>query len=474
MSGGRGTRSIHDMLRRSFAGLVAGLLAPTVLLAVLLVLLTQRYDAVIADTSRAAVVSETLESALPDEVWRVVSGRVRFAEGAQEAMLAGAEHELSGMLGRADDDAQRRTLGAALRAVGTARRYVAQLGVQMARGGAVSRNESLYREITDVSSLAATMLRRYVSEETVRLGQLNARIQTATGITLLALAVLLAVLLRQAGRSLRTVDDAIRDSLARLEGMAARIAQGDLSARVPPAGVAELYRLTGDLNDMAGQLERLLAERARQEARTRKAELRALQAQITPHFVYNTLETIVWLAEEGRNREVVDMTMAFTDFLRISLSRGQDWITVAREEQHVRSYLAIQSVRYGSIMRYEIDIDPALGTCRMLKLMLQPLVENAIYHGIKGKRGRGFLRITGRREGDRMRFTVEDDGVGMTPERLDSLRRSLRDPDSRSGYGLRNVDERLRLYWGAGLTIESEYRKGTRVGFAVPCIQEEG
>lgn len=112
------------------------------------------------------------------------------------------------------------------------------------------------------------------------------------------------------------------------------------------------------------------------------------------------------------------MTMAFTGFLRISLSRGQDYITVEKEEQHVASYLQIQSVRYGSIMRYEIEIDPSLAGQRMLKLMLQPLVENAIYHGVKRKRGRGLIRVTGWRQGNEMCFAVEDDGLGMTPEQL--------------------------------------------------------
>ena len=229
---------------------------------------------------------------------------------------------------------------------------------------------------------------------------------------------------------------------------------------------------------MAGQIDSLIHERVEQEKTLKKAELRALQAQITPHFMYNTLETIVWLAEEGRNREVVEMTMAFTGFLRISLSRGQDYITVEKEEQHVASYLQIQSVRYGSIMRYEIEIDPSLAGQRMLKLMLQPLVENAIYHGVKRKRGRGLIRVTGWRQGNEMCFAVEDDGLGMTPEQLAAVREGLRrpaqyDPDTKGGYGLRNVEERLRLYYGQGLEIESVYRKGTRVSFRLPCGEHE-
>lgn len=170
--------------------------------------------------------------------------------------------------------------------------------------------------------------------------------------------------------------------------------------------------------------------------------------------------------------------MAFTGFLRLSLSRGADYITVEREEQHVASYLHIQSVRYGSIMRYTIDIDPTLRERHMLKIVLQPLVENAIYHGIKRKRGRGRLTVIGRALPNGMYFAVEDDGMGMTPERLAEVRAALRngaplDPEGRGGYGLRNVEQRLRLYYGCGLTIESEYRHGTRISFTVPDEQEE-
>ena len=265
--------------------------------------------------------------------------------------------------------------------------------------------------------------------------------------------------------------------MRQLEQFANRIAAGELTERVPPTEIDELHLLTHDLNTMAEQLGALIHERVEQGKDQSKSRLRALQAQITPHFMYNTLETIVWLAEEGRNSEVVEMTMAFTGFLRISLSRGADYITVEREEQHVANYLQIQSVRYGSIMRYTIDIDPALHERYMLKIVLQPLVENAIYHGIKRRRGRGQITVTGRRQAGGMYFAVEDNGMGMTPERLAEVRTSLQngaplDPDGKGGYGLRNVEQRLRLYYGCGLTIESEYRHGTRISFTVPDEQE--
>lgn len=472
-------RSIHIMLRQSFFQIIAGMLIPTLLLGGLLIGLTLRYDSAIADTSRASALRGTLVQELPDEVWRVVSGRISFAQGRQQALLDNTCWQLEEMLSRSDGE-ETRYLSAALRAAETVKVYMVQLDRQTAEGAAVSRREALYYEIHSVSQLAGSMLDRYIESEIARMGQLNSRLQVGMLAAGVLLTVLVGTIIWFALRVSHTVDRSIRTSIFRLEEMAAQIAQGDLSVRVPPAEVEELRCLTNDLNTMAGQIDSLIRDRVEQEKTLKKAELRALQAQITPHFMYNTLETIVWLAEEGRNREVVEMTMAFTGFLRISLSRGQDYITVEKEEQHVASYLQIQSVRYGSIMRYEIDIDPALTGQHMLKLMLQPLVENAIYHGIKRKRGRGLIRVTGWRQGGEMCFAVEDNGLGMTSEQLAAVRESLRRPaqfdlDTKGGYGLRNVEERLRLYYGKGLEIASEYRKGTRVSFRLPCgDQEEG
>lgn len=468
--------SIHRILQQAFLRLIAGMLVPIILLGGLLIGLTQQYDTAIADTSLASTLHATLVSELPDEIWRVVSGRVSFAAGQQGQLLQQVQSKMEEMLQRSGGEATH-YLSAAWRATETIDTYITRLGDQMAAAAAVSRNEELYQEIRSVGQLAGSMLDRYIESKIQHMGRLNNQIQQGltAGAVLLVLAVGLAIGFVM--RVSRRVDHAIRTPILELETMTARIAQGDLTARVPPAEIEELVRLTSDLNRMAQQIDELLHARVEQEKTLKKAELRTLQAQITPHFMYNTLETIVWLAEEGNNRKVVEMTMAFTNFLRISLSQGKDYITVEREKQHVASYLAIQSVRYGSIMRYEIHIDPALAQKHMLKLMLQPLVENAIYHGIKRKRGRGQIRVVGERQGDEMYFAVEDNGLGMEPEQLAAVRQNLRnpapcDPDTKGGYGLRNVAERLRLYYGRELTMESEYRKGTRVSFRLPCDRE--
>jgi two-component system sensor histidine kinase YesM len=214
-----------------------------------------------------------------------------------------------------------------------------------------------------------------------------------------------------------------------------------------------------------------------------KAEMKALQAQITPHFLYNTFDTIVWLAEEEKTDEVVRITKAFSDFLRISLSRGHEWITIGQELDHIKNYLTIQKIRYADILNYKIEADESLLNQKMIKLVLQPLVENAIYHGIKNKRGRGELSVSvkyadeGRKK---IRFSVKDNGAGFTPERLAEVRLELALTISEklnSVYGLYNVNKKLKLYYGEqtdGLVIESEAGKGGEISFVVPGVSEAG
>ena len=186
----------------------------------------------------------------------------------------------------------------------------------------------------------------------------------------------------------------------------------------------------------------------------------------------------MWQAEAKNSSEVIHITAALSDFFRISLSSGEEWITVAQEKRHLEGYLSIQKVRYRDILEYSVEIDPEIEDEIVLKLLLQPLVENALYHGIKPRRGSGMIRVTGRREGKELYFCVQDNGAGMPPERLEEVRASLKndsiqlngDVKGGSGFGLKNVDLRIRLYYAKeeGLSIESD-SSGTKVSFRLPA-----
>ena len=204
----------------------------------------------------------------------------------------------------------------------------------------------------------------------------------------------------------------------------------------------------------------------------KQAELEFLRSQINPHFLYNTLDAIVWLAEAGEQKKVVSMVGSLSDFFRISLNQGQDILDVREELQHVRSYLEIQQMRYQDILQYEICVPEELYSSRIPKITLQPLVENALYHGIKNKRGKGMIRIDGEMEDSDCILRITDNGRGMTPERLGQVREGIRNRNACETeiYGLYNVNERIRLNFGEkyGITITSTYGEGTCVTVRLP------
>lgn len=240
-------------------------------------------------------------------------------------------------------------------------------------------------------------------------------------------------------------------------------------------GTREVEELSDSFCHMVGRIQRLMTAVREEEVALRKTELKALQAQINPHFLYNTLDTIVWLVETGKNEQAVEMVTSLSNFFRSSLSQGRDIITLGEEEIHVRSYLEIQQVRYRDILRYEIHVQPELRGCVLPKLTLQPLVENALYHGIKLRRGLGCILVDAAQEDDRVRITVRDDGAGMPPERLQQLRQSL-DTEEQVGFGLRTVYRRLRLLYGeqCSMELESEPGAGTTVTLRFPIRKEAG
>jgi len=257
-----------------------------------------------------------------------------------------------------------------------------------------------------------------------------------------------------------------------------KAASGFLEVKVKPAGNDELADLGNSFNLMIEQIKMLMERSIREREQVQKAELRTLQAQINPHFLYNSLDSIVWMAEAGKTREVIRLVQALSRFFRISLSKGRDLISVGEEVEHVRNYLVIQQMRYSDILEYEIDVAPELKTIPILKMTLQPIVENALYHGIKNKRGKGRIRISGAAGQDRtLRLLVTDNGIGMSEGKLAELRLLLEDhppthgegePDG--GFGLLNVQRRLRLYYGPqyGIAIDSREGFGTMVEVTIP------
>lgn len=273
------------------------------------------------------------------------------------------------------------------------------------------------------------------------------------------------------------IPQSITRPIRRLGEVTDQVARGDLTVRSDVRNGIEAAMLSDSLNAMIDKINELLEQVTTEQIRLRKAEFELLQAQINPHFLYNTLDAIVWLAEAGEQKRVVSMVGSLSDFFRTSLNQGKDIISIKEELLHVRSYLEIQQVRYQDILRYEINVPDELHKYQIPKITIQPLVENALYHGIKNKRGPGRITINGREEKDYFLLQIEDDGIGIGRERLKQVRDKIQNKEDAGNdiYGLYNVNERIRLNFGEayGITIESTYGAGTLVNIRLPYAQGE-
>lgn len=254
-----------------------------------------------------------------------------------------------------------------------------------------------------------------------------------------------------------------------------KISEGNFEVRASANSRDELEVLAHGFNHMADNIQSLIDKIKKDEQKMRSADLRLLQEQINPHFLYNTLDTIVWLVEANEPDQAVEMIVTLSDFFRLVLSKGKEFISIEQEEQHIRSYLQIQEMRYQDILAYDIRINPDLYDYQILKLTLQPLVENALYHGIKCKRAKGTISITGEKQGAVICFQVKDDGVGMDEEELQQLRKEIVRPcqETEKGFGLANVNERIRMHFGEqyGMTIDAVKGEYTAVKVMIPAVK---
>ncbi|WP_099469631.1 sensor histidine kinase [Konateibacter massiliensis] len=236
----------------------------------------------------------------------------------------------------------------------------------------------------------------------------------------------------------------------------------------------EIGMLGNSFNIMTRKIKELMEEIVREQRQKRKSELKALQSQINPHFLYNTLDSIIWMAESGKNKEVVLMTSSLAKLFRQSISNEDEIVTIENEAEYTRSYLTIQKMRYKDKLEFEIAIEEDILRESIVKLVLQPLVENAIYHGIKYKEGKGLIRITARREEADIVICIEDNGKGMDEETLEHIFEKKANRRS-AGVGVTNVNNRLKLYYGSdyGLKFRSTLDVGTIVEVRVPASGEE-
>jgi two-component system sensor histidine kinase YesM len=291
---------------------------------------------------------------------------------------------------------------------------------------------------------------------------LKERDRIVHGIWIVVMVLLIVAILGTWGLSY-----SITKPIRKLTGIMRDVRSGNLNVKAEIHTRDEIGMLSHSFNMMLNRIGDLLHQLQESHEKEKQAEIRALQANINPHFLYNTLESVIWLAESGDYEEITVLISKLGKYYRLSLSRGMEVVRMRDEIAHAEHYLAIERIRHGDKFSYEIDVDDEVMERECLKLILQPLVENALHHGILQKAGRGHIAIRGRLEEGFIVLGVEDNGKGMAWERLNEINsffRSGRSLDLPSSYGIKNVNERLQLKYGkdCGLFYRSEEGVGTQ------------
>ena len=289
------------------------------------------------------------------------------------------------------------------------------------------------------------------------------RLSAVLTVVVLAAALLTSwILSRLLGRPLRGLADAMESFESDADHFTYR----------PVGGTREVQELSGSFEHMVVRIQQLMSTVREEEVNLRKTELKALQAQINPHFLYNTLDSIAWMCEQGRNADAVNMVHALARLFRISISKGHELIPVAKEIEHAESYLQIQKYRYKNQFTYAFDVDPECLEYLCNKITLQPIIENAINHGLDLMVEEGHIDVQVKQDGGDIVFRVIDNGVGMSGEQIEAVLQ--RGPSDRTGIGIKNVNDRLKIYFGRqyGLHITSELDEGTCVELRMPKVRE--
>ena len=469
--------SLRTKILLSFFTVILLLSAMNILLIAEVLRFNRQYDTIITNITTANSINGYIKPSIDTEMWNVVSGKTEFDAGEQYQIINEVNTQIESMMANTESDKSRIKLEVIHRTMNTLTHYVDKMGQQIEDGSRVAENEQVLEDIRGVSEVVEESVQDYMLFEVNQAEQqYKANQERFTRLSIFYMILLPGVIIFSV-LAAWIISASIYIPIKKLHDVTTTITGEDLQSLVTQHNVDEITELGISFNIMIGRMRELLNAKIREQENLKKAELKALQAQINPHFLYNTLDTIVWLAEANKTDQVIDIVKALSSFFRIALSKGKDWISLQQEIEHVSSYLTIQKMRYRDILDYQIEVEEALLDSTILKLTLQPLVENALYHGIKTKRNGGMIKICVKQIGEnRVLLEVQDDGVGFTPYKLAQIQDVLtQDLDEISmgeegGFGLENVHKRIQLYYGKayGLSIQSHYREGTRVSVTIP------
>ena len=432
-----------------------------------------RYQDMINSTVAASEFTLDFKKDFDYETYLLIVGNKTVEESELRDMLTNANRIITGLEQITDSKDNLARLKSIKKYLNNLDTYVDRIEQNIRAGNRYEDNMEIWEnDIQIVTTLVRETIFQYIYYEIKGIQESHAEYQSFF-VSMIEISVIafVAVLLLIVFIS-HYIPLSISRPITELVEVTQQVSQGNLQVRSHVNTGVEAKQLSESLNTMIYKINALLEQVKKEQIRIRKAEFELLQAQINPHFLYNTLDTIIWLAESDEQKQVVHMVESLSDFFRTSLNQGKDIISIKEEIQHVRSYLEIQQMRYQDILEYEIDVPEEFYQNTIPKITVQPLVENALYHGIKNKRGKGKITVRGYREDSFFILEVRDNGIGMQTERLVQVRNALlyKQLAESKVYGLYNVNERIRLNCGEeyGLRISSTYQEGTTVKILLP------
>lgn len=480
-------RNIRFSIRRKL--LLMSLIAALPFLLLAMYLLTsmlnysRNYDEIVNNITVANNYNLVFKEEMDESLYKLVVGYVSFDEIAQDpalqdpyALIRDCREASSRLMDMTTEGESMMWLQSMLRNIDTLEKRVDYMRKSALAGGNYNENiQELDNNIYILTELIQEDIQYYIYYQTRSMEKVSRQLHQQINQFLILCSVLTAALALLVVDVTFLIAKGILHPIQELYEATEKVAEGDFSVRARIHTQDEIAALGQGFNNMAENIQMLVHQIREDEEKMRRMDLRLLQEQINPHFLYNTLDTIVWLIEGNETDQAVNMVITLSGFFRLVLSKGKEFITIREEEEHIRRYLEIQGMRYRDILEYDIQLDQTVYDFQIPKLTLQPLVENALYHGIKYKRARGYIHIHGEKDGSIIRLTVRDNGAGMDGEELEQLRREIQRPckEAEKGFGLANVNERIHMYFGEeyGLRIYSAKGRGTMVEVIIPAVR---
>ncbi|MCR5214402.1 MAG: sensor histidine kinase [Eubacterium sp.] len=446
----------------------------------------QQYDLLVRNITSANEYNMSFKESMDEMMYKIIIGSANWTNASEKlenedpkALIAEARVHFENLRNKTTEDNVRADLTALIKLMGILDERVDDILINVEEGGHYDENiEMLDMNIRTLTSLIQEDIQKYIYDEAQNMEMLRRQVANSILITIRFMILGLIIILVVIYFLSRRLSHRITEPITELVNVTERFAGGDFTVSCELDSNDEMENLADSFNSMVKEIENLIEDIHKEQEIAKDAELRLLQEQINPHFLYNTLDAIVWAAEAGENQKAIQIIKELSSFFRISLSKGESQITIKNEREHVKNYLEIQRYRYQDILDYEIDINDDILDYHIQKLTLQPIVENALYHGIKNKRGGGRIRVEGYLDENNDKeivFKIIDNGIGMEEEDLDKLRRIISGNivmDDQAGFGMANVEKRIEMMYGSeyGIKVDSKYQEGTTVTVRIPAL----